>query len=496
MTASAVPTPPAIVVVGSTTTAINNAIAKAAASEVGAVYVPAGTYTAGTAIALAAGVALVMSPGAVIDCTGFSPANLFTATAITDSRITGGRIVDLAATKGGFLFTSCDRVAVSGVVQESGGKGIAFQYCNDIEATGNTFTLTTTSGSGFIGFGVLIYAGNGGANSSRFHISGNTVTATNQQYAHGIYWYGNDAAVTTAVTATDGEITGNVVANVTGGIWGANGQFITVTGNTIRECADVGVDFEACQDCAATGNVVHNAKNGALAALYASKRIAFTGNQVSSTRTATLGGGSLASTTSNFVHVRDKCEDVLIAGNQFACTGASSMGEIAVWKNAQTTASDRVVVRDNQFYNGCVQFFGQSVGATVEGNAFYFDFDYQAAIVKISQTKNVVVRNNRFWGASNRTASSQGGSDILINQANVATTPRVENVLVTDNWSVSTPSSGITVSTYNGTDHRTFVVRNNVTDVVYVKNGSPGSAVVSGNIRASDNATVTSTSFG
>lgn len=477
-----------------TTGAISRAIASASAQKLD-VWVPPGTYTATTGIALQSGVNVVMSPGSVIDCTNLSGLTLFSGTSLTDVRLHGGRVTNLASTKVAVAFTSCNRVRVDSMTIGSGGGGIKFSYCNDVWATNNHVTVTADSGSGFFGYGVLHFAGNGGASVSGFHFIGNTIIGTTPAYCHGIYWYGNDAAVTTTVTITDGTVLGNIVENVTGGIWGANSQYVSVTGNQIKECLDVGVDFEACQDCAGVGNVVHNSKNGGLAALYSSKRIMFTANRVSSDRTTMLGGGSLGATTSNFVYVRDKCEDVLIAGNQFSCTGASSMGEVAVWKNAQSTASDRVVVRDNQFHNGCIQFFGQSVGATVEGNAFYFDFDYQAAIVKISQTKNVVVRNNRFWGASNRTASSQGGSDILINQADVATTPRVENVLVENNWSVNTPSSGITVNTNNGTNHTTFVVRNNVTDVVYKRTSSPASAVVSGNIRVSDNASVSATNY-
>lgn len=109
-------------------------------------------------------------------------------------------------------------------------------------------------------------------------------------YGYGIQWWGGDAspnadgAIANERKCGEMTITGNRVSNMLdvsaggAGIWGSMGFDITVSGNTVKECADVGIDFEGCQNCTASGNTVTNAANGALTTFFYNRSVVFTGN--------------------------------------------------------------------------------------------------------------------------------------------------------------------------------------------------------------------------
>jgi hypothetical protein len=58
------------------------------------------------------------------------------------------------------------------------------------------------------------------------------------------------------------------------------GQNISITGCVVENCGDVGIDFEGCFDCSATGNSVYNATNGGLTIFFLNRNITFSGNSV------------------------------------------------------------------------------------------------------------------------------------------------------------------------------------------------------------------------
>ncbi|CAM4097520.1 right-handed parallel beta-helix repeat-containing protein [Paenibacillus alkaliterrae] len=97
---------------------------------------------------------------------------------------------------------------------------------------------------------------------------------------HGIQWWGGDSATSETIGIFDITIVGNIIKGVMGGIWGSLGERITVVGNTIESCTDVGIDFEGCMHCVASGNTVKNCTYAGLAAFFGSKYIEFTGNTV------------------------------------------------------------------------------------------------------------------------------------------------------------------------------------------------------------------------
>lgn len=103
-------------------------------------------------------------------------------------------------------------------------------------------------------------------------------------YGQGIQWWGGDSnpAVNGAVAnqrkCTDISISNCAVSNIGGGgIWGSMGQNVTVSGGTVDTCADVGVDFEGCFDCSATGVGVTNCTNGNCTTFFYSRSIVFSG---------------------------------------------------------------------------------------------------------------------------------------------------------------------------------------------------------------------------
>lgn len=151
---------------------------------------------------------------------------------------------------------------IDGTVTDFPGAGIGASGPG-VTIRGNTITDCTDQG-------ILM---NAGASQSR--IADNTIDGC----LHGIQWWGGDTAPEYGIS--DLTITGNVITNcVDAAIWGADGESITVTGNVCDTGGDVGIDFESCANCTATGNTVTNFTNGALTIFYGSSNITFSGNTV------------------------------------------------------------------------------------------------------------------------------------------------------------------------------------------------------------------------
>ena len=118
-------------------------------------------------------------------------------------------------------------------------------------------------------------------------VSGNTVNF----FSQGIEWWGGDSAF-----GQDGafanprwarriRVTGNTVTNSGGGgIWGSMGQDVTVSGNRVLRCNDVGIDFEGCLDSVAEANTVEDAHNGGLSVFFVARGITFSHNDVRTSR--------------------------------------------------------------------------------------------------------------------------------------------------------------------------------------------------------------------
>lgn len=75
-------------------------------------------------------------------------------------------------------------------------------------------------------------------------------------------------------------IADNFVSGAIGGIYGNNGENVTVARNIVKDVTDAGVDFEGCIDCIAYENRVINVGNFGLATFFAAKNIIFRDNYV------------------------------------------------------------------------------------------------------------------------------------------------------------------------------------------------------------------------
>lgn len=444
-----------------------------------------GQFAIATLTAPAGGVVLATGDvyrNLIIDATFLTSTNLFRSTSGANILFENVRITNLAKTKEAFNFANCTHVQVRDCTIESGWKGITFDACDDVLVTGNDITLTADATSGGTGHGILYYANL--ADHARAVIIGNKVKA-NGSYSHGIYGWGSDSAVLAgSVHASDIVVADNVVDTAYGGIWFSKCQRVSATGNTVRNCNDVGIDFEGCLDCTASGNTVADAKAGAFACLYNSKRISITGNTATNgTDTVALGGGAFVNSTWIAVYIRDTCEDLVIDGNTFRSTVASSKtGEIQVWKNAQAEASRRVTIRGNSFYNVFVNFVGVSRDVAIDGNRFYCDYDPEG-MISANQTDGLSICANRISLSANSAKAARGGSPIQVYQNSVASTPRVTNVLIENNQILNYPSVGIEVDTYNGTDYTaTFVIRDNEVSNYWTRTSAAVTKLITGNV--------------
>lgn len=155
-----------------------------------------------------------------------------------------------------------------------GGKGVNLTHCANYKVANLWLNSITQQG---INLDV----------SSNGEVYGNAVVNA----LHGIQFWGGDASASSTIGISDIAIYGNRVADVTGGIWGSLGKNIAVSGNTVKDCEDVGIDFEGCQNSSMTGNTVSNCHNGGLSLFFGSKHCVISGNTVENNATSGLKNG-------------------------------------------------------------------------------------------------------------------------------------------------------------------------------------------------------------
>jgi hypothetical protein len=136
---------------------------------------------------------------------------------------------------------------------------------------------------------------------------------------HGIQWWGGDSSVSSTIGIQHLVIANNTVRNVKGGIWGSLGQFIDVAANDVDTCSDVGIDFEGCQDCTATGNSVHNAVNACYSTFYGCTRILIVGN--TGLNDTANGAGGINAGYKAFAGASKTSTYVTVEGNSFTTPG-------------------------------------------------------------------------------------------------------------------------------------------------------------------------------
>lgn len=130
------------------------------------------------------------------------------------------------------------RLAIDGGNYNAGGIVVFNCDGNDIAAC----TITNTGKSQ----AVLV------VNTTQTRVTGNYLEYT----SHGVqHWQ-----------CVGSTISDNVIRNVNGGgIWGSDSTDVSINGNTVSDCGDVGIDLEGGLNCQVTGNTVRRCKNGELA---------------------------------------------------------------------------------------------------------------------------------------------------------------------------------------------------------------------------------------
>lgn len=120
--------------------------------------------------------------------------------------------------------------------------------------------------------------------TNKCFVSNNYIDTTNTAFNgnplhHGIQFWGGDAKVmANPISVRNITITGNVVKNAKGGIWGSLGSNIDVSSNHVENCTDCGIDFERCENFTCTANSTYDCANGCFAVSYGCKHGTFSGN--------------------------------------------------------------------------------------------------------------------------------------------------------------------------------------------------------------------------
>lgn len=306
--------------------------------------------------------------------------------ALTFSTVEGLLVRNCSAQYCGLLVTTMYRGGYGDVKSEDIlSKQVRAVY-NDVEATAADFSPTT------------------GMNLS-YTVDADVSHNTIMYYVHGIMWWGGDSN-----PAVDGPyanprwvrrvlIADNKIAHIGGGgIWGSNGAFITITHNYVRDCGDLGIDFEGCFDSIADSNTVVDGHNGGLASFVATANLTFSHNDVTSTNPAWL-----LFRLDNSTHDASNVQNMVVSGNRFhATTGigkmsdASGPGDLKVIGNTFTNVSIDLTR---------TQTGAQEIGPTITGNTLTFDADTPDALTAIDlayEYGNCVISGNtiRYAGAS------------------------------------------------------------------------------------------------
>ena len=354
-------------------------------------------------------------------------------------------------------------------------------YSNNIVIEGNECVGDGVTGRGGISQSAIVITF-----AKNVRVANNDVT----KYIHGIFWFGGNANSTGDFP--DGEkperkckgitITGNTVHSVEfGGIWGSMGENVAVTGNTVIDCGDVGIDFEGCNYSTASGNTVENCTSAALCTVFENRGIVFSGNSC-----AQYTAGNYMILISNFLH-SDENQDVSFIGNSFvAHNGISAIVSQGV---------QHLVFEGNTLKNVYVYFHDPQLKHFVQivsGNEIYFDTVSSSSFcaVRVGPVANggrVIVTGNNIHTNVTQPAGSTGiyalaaslSAEKYIISNNIVSGWGTQDIFLQSNF---VPTSG-------GTKH-IFNLFGNLIDTCDVYQVAPNSAKVLTNANYDSNGNV------
>jgi len=175
----------------------------------------------------------------------------------------------------------------------------------------------------------------------------------------------------------------NVIGPSNGGLWGSMGEDIRICDNTVRDCGDVGIDFEGCFNARANRNTVSDCDNGNFATFSLCRNISFAHNTSLATGQATCqylfkvynstadsskatGNGVIKLTNNALIRtngvgsgvVIEACHHIIIRGNHMKNTyifaQTNNMNHVSIinndmeWDVAASTALDAITVGANR----------------------------------------------------------------------------------------------------------------------------------------------------
>ena len=232
-------------------------------------------------------------------------------------------------------------------------------------------------------------------------------------YRHGVMWWGGDAAPTVNGAAVNerkvkrASIHGNICSGMAmGDIWGSMGSGITVTANFADYSGDVGIDFEGCVDCLATGNVVYNRTNGALALGFINNNVRFSGNIVIGDTSGTFIVNLFGDTDGTFDN-----KNLAVTGNTIRMIG-NSYGYIS-----GPASFDGLQITDNALYNISIDFGTVPArNLSVERNTINLDWAISVPLVIVGfpaffntgARSSVTVKNNTVNSTATQTQVHTG----------------------------------------------------------------------------------------
>lgn len=235
---------------------------------------------------------------------------------------------------------------------------------------------------------------------------------------HGIQWYGGDANTSDILGIYGLRIANNIVTNVTlGGIWGSLGSNISVVGNHVENCPDVGIDFEGCVNFTCSGNVAYECGNGCYAVFFGSKQGSFTGNVG---RNLVANGSGFYATT-NAIY---RNENLVIADNVFDCVAAAG---IAATENDGLSLSS-CTITGNRISTGANSaiFISRNTNLQITNNTLITDGS--GVGIQLQGVSVSVVSNNMLYGYNDTNASPSTGGGVWMYQQSV-TWPCESNIV-------------------------------------------------------------------
>jgi hypothetical protein len=212
-------------------------------------------------------------------------------------------------------------------------------------------------------------------------VQGNTIT----HYEAGIQWWGGEgdprkpATFSRAKLTGNHTISGNTVHYTSAGIWGGNGEHITVTGNDVQVCADVCLDAEGSDDVRFISNTAKYAGTAVLASFFLSSNILFQDNTVGQDGVphgTHPHAAHLAQPWRSMFALYSTYEDPAditteVRGNRFTYTpNGSGVGVL------HKESSLSMIIADNMMVNTVIDMAYNNNGAVqVSNNQMYFHYD-------------------------------------------------------------------------------------------------------------------------